>query len=176
MLTVFRPRVFAKAITHRPTPELAAFCTTHSPGCRSTYSLSRSAAVGGFIASIANCCGSASAGRAERPPADMTIRSLQVKLEGGARTRSPTFSTPRPYSQHLADPFIADDGWKRGAECVDALCDHEVVRVDGGILDADQDLVWAGSVGLGNVDALKTVDRVAKSCELNSAHWFLLWT
>ena len=72
------------------------------------------AAVGGFIASIANCCGSASAGRAERPPADMTIRSLQVKLEGGARTRSPTFSTPRPYSQHLADPFIADDGWKRG--------------------------------------------------------------
>src|SRR5437899_5633126 len=41
MLTVFRPRVFAKAITHRPTPELAAFCTTHSPGFRSTYSLSR---------------------------------------------------------------------------------------------------------------------------------------
>jgi hypothetical protein len=46
ILTVFSPRVFAKAITHRPTPELAAFCTTHSPGCRSTYSLSRSAAVG----------------------------------------------------------------------------------------------------------------------------------
>jgi hypothetical protein len=34
---------------------------------------------------------------------------------------------------------------------------------------ADEDLVWAGSVGLGNVDALKTVDRVAKSCELNRA-------
>jgi hypothetical protein len=55
MLTVFRPRVFAKAITHRPTPELAAFCTTHSPGFRLTYSLSSSAAVGGLIASIANC-------------------------------------------------------------------------------------------------------------------------
>ncbi len=59
------------------------------------------------------------------------------------------------------------DGWKRGAVCIDALCDHEVVRVDGGKLDADEDLVGAGSVGLGNVDILKTVDRVAKSCELN---------
>jgi hypothetical protein len=43
----------------------------------------------------------------------------------------------------------------------------------GGILDADKNLVWAGSVGLVNVDALKTVDRVAKSCELNSTHWVL---
>ena len=79
----------------------------------------------------------------------------------------------QPTGQPPADPFIADDGWKPGAECVDALCDHEVVRVDGGILDADEDLVWARGVGLGNVDALKTVDRVAKSCELNSTHWFL---
>src|SRR3981081_3079858 len=51
--TVFKPRVFANAITHRPTPELAAFCTTHSPGFKVTYSLSSSAAVGGFMASIA---------------------------------------------------------------------------------------------------------------------------
>jgi hypothetical protein len=51
-----------------------------------------------------------------------------------------------------------------------ALGDHEVVRVDGGKLDADEDLVGAGSVGLGNVDILKTVDGVAKSCELNSTH------
>src|ERR1700745_1231057 len=132
MLTVFRPRFFAKAITPRPTPELAAFCTTHSPGLRSTYSLSSSAAVGGLMASIANCCGSASEGRLERPPADMTIRSLQVKLESGARTRSPTLtlSTPGP-----------------------------TARTRPG-------LVGAGSVGLGNVDILKTVDRVAKSCEL----------
>jgi hypothetical protein len=91
----------------------------------------------------------------------MTIRSLQVKLESGARTRSPTLTL---------STFIADDGWKRGAECVDALCDHEVVRVDGGKLDADEDLVGTGSIGLGNVDILKTIDRVAKSCELNSAH------
>src|SRR4030081_679976 len=40
----------------------------------------------------------------------------------------------------------------------------------GGKLDADEDLVGAGSVGLGNVDILKTVDGVAKSCELNSTH------
>src|SRR5262245_5149637 len=85
MLTVFRPRVFAKAITHLPTPELAAFCTTHAPGSRSTYSLSRSAAVGGFIASIASCCGSVPAGRAERPLADTTIRSRQVKLPSARR-------------------------------------------------------------------------------------------
>jgi hypothetical protein len=50
---------------------------------------------------------------------------------------------------------------------------HEVVRIDGGILDADEDLVCAGSVGLRNVDAFKTVDGVAKSCELNSTHWVL---
>src|SRR5438105_3053942 len=52
----------------------------------------------------------------------------------------------------------------------DASCEQEVVRVDGGKLDADEDLVGAGSVGLGNIDILKTVDRVAKSCELNSTH------
>src|SRR5258708_14988640 len=102
----------------------------------------------------------------------MTISSLQVRREGGARTRSPslTLSHSRPYGQHPADPFIAEDGGKRGAECIDALCDHEVVRVDGGKLDADEDMVGAGSVGLGNVDILKTVDRVAKSCELNSTN------
>jgi len=66
MLTVFKLRVFANAITHRPTPELAAFCTTHSPGFKVTYSLSNSAAVGGLMASIANCCGSASGGRVRR--------------------------------------------------------------------------------------------------------------
>jgi hypothetical protein len=58
----------------------------------------------------------------------------------------------------------------RKAEGVDALCDHEVVWVDGGELDADEDLVGAGSVRLGNVDILKTVDRVAKSCKPNSTH------
>jgi len=40
----------------------------------------------------------------------------------------------------------------------------------GGILDAEEGLVRAGSVGLGNVDIFKTVDRVAKRCELNSTH------
>jgi hypothetical protein len=40
----------------------------------------------------------------------------------------------------------------------------------GAKLDADEDLVGAGSVGLGNVDIPKTVDRVAKSCELDSTH------
>ena len=55
MFIVFKPRVFANAITHRPTPELAEFCTTQSPGFRLTYSLSTSAAVGGLIAGTANC-------------------------------------------------------------------------------------------------------------------------
>jgi hypothetical protein len=45
MLTVFAAR-FRESITQRPTPELAEFCTTHSPGFRLTYSLSSSAAVG----------------------------------------------------------------------------------------------------------------------------------
>ena len=100
------------------------------------------------------------------------ICSLQVKLPDGARTRSPilTLSTPRPYGENSADPFIADHGGKRGTERIDALGDHEVVRVDWGKFDADQDVVRAGSVGLGNVDVLETLDSVAKSCELNSTH------
>jgi hypothetical protein len=53
---------------------------------------------------------------------------------------------------------------------IDALREQEVVRVDRGKLDADEDLIGARGVGLGNVDILKTVDRVAKSCELNSTH------
>src|SRR6202023_2889223 len=77
---------------------------------------------------------------------------------------------PRPYRENPADAFIADDGGKLRAECVDALRDHEVVRVDGGKFDADENLVGAWSVGLANVDILKTVDRVAKRCELNSTH------
>ena len=71
--------------------------------------------------------------------------------EAGKRRQDPVAEPDalhsRPYGPNPADPFIADDGWKRGAECVDALRYDEVVRVDGGILDADQDLVWAGSVG-----------------------------
>src|SRR6266851_1485293 len=94
--------------------------------------------------------------------------------EAGQRRQDPVADLdalhPRPYGENPADAFITDDGGKRRAECVDALCDHEVVRVDGGKLDADQDLVRAGSVGLGNVDVLETLDRVAKSGELNSAH------
>src|SRR5260221_123092 len=56
MLTVLRPRDFARPITHRPTPELAAFCTTQSPDFKSMNSLSSSDAVGGLIPSIASCC------------------------------------------------------------------------------------------------------------------------
>ena len=94
--------------------------------------------------------------------------------EAGKRRQDPVADLdalhPRPYGENAADAFIADDGWKRGAVCIDALCDHEVVRVDGGKLDADEDLVEAGGVWLGNVDILKTVDGVAKGCELNSTH------
>jgi hypothetical protein len=71
-------------------------------------------------------------------------------------------STSGPTTRTRPDAFIADDGGKRGAECVDALREHEVVRVDGGKFDADENLVGAWSVGLGNVDILKTVDRVTK--------------
>jgi len=75
-----------------------------------------------------------------------------VKLEGGAKTRSPslTFSTPGPTASTLPTPSLPMTAGSGGAECVDALCDHEVVRVDEGKLDADQELVRAGSVGLGN--------------------------
>src|ERR1700730_3182785 len=157
MLTVFKPRVFAKAITHRPTPELAACCTTHSPGFRVTYSLSSSAAVGGLMASIANCCGSAPGGRAKRPFAEMTIRTGKRRQDAVADL---DVLHPLPHGENAAACLIADDGWKRGAECIGSLCEHEVARVYGGKLDADEDLGAARRVGLGNVDILKTFDRV----------------
>src|SRR6202035_1741616 len=67
---------------------------------------------------------------------------------------------PWPHGENAADTLIADDDWNRGAQCIDALCEQEVARLDGGKLDPDEDLVRVGSVGLGNVDILKTVDRV----------------
>src|SRR5207248_6996226 len=99
---------FANPITHRPTPELAEFCTTHSPGFKLTYSLSSSAAVGGLIVSIDNCCGSAAVGKAKRPSAELTMSSLQVKLESGAKTRSPTltFSTLGPTVRTRPTPSL----------------------------------------------------------------------
>ena len=164
MLTVFRPRVFAKAITHRPTPELAAFCTTHSPGFRSTYSLSSSAAVGGFRVCVRGQGGKAAC-RYDHPlpPSEAAQRRQDPVADLDALH-------PRPYRENPADAFIADDGGERGADCVDALRDQEVVWVDGGKFDADENLVEAGSIGFGNVDILQAVDRVAKSCKLNGAH------
>src|SRR5258708_5140308 len=117
--------VAATGMCTRPEAIIAAACTIAGPILPAISGWADQKRRGrGFIASTATGGGSASAGGAEGPPADMTIGSLQVKLEGGARTRSPslTLSHSRPYGQHPADPFIADDGGKRGAECVDAVC------------------------------------------------------
>jgi hypothetical protein len=164
MLTVFRPRVFAKAITHRTTPELAAFC--NHPLARLQVDI---------------LAEQQRRGRRIYAQHRQLLR-VRIRRQGGKATcrydhplppgeaakwrQDPVADLdaphPRPYGENPADAFIADDGWKRGADCIDALCDHEVVRVDGGKFDADEDLVGAGSVGLGNVGVLKTVDRVAK--------------
>ena len=68
----------AIAMSDLPTPELAGFWTTQSPGLRSDASSRSRDAVGGFMPSIANCCGSAS-GRLNRPVAGTTNRSRQLK-------------------------------------------------------------------------------------------------
>src|SRR5262249_48832032 len=75
-----------------------------------------------------------------------------------------------PYGENAADTFIADDGWKSGAHSVDAPCEQEVALVERGKLNPDQNLVRARSLGLWNVDILKTLEGVAIGCELNSAH------
>jgi hypothetical protein len=95
-----------------------------------------------------------------------------VKLESGARTRSPTLtcSTPAPTARTRADAFTADHGWKRRADSIDAPCEQEVARVDRRKLNPDKDLIGARSRRLRNVDVLKTLDRIAISCKLNSAH------
>ena len=95
-------------MTERPTPELPAFWITHSPGCRSTYSLSSSAAVGGLIDSIESCRGSAPPGSANRPAAGRTTRSRQAEWVGGTMTRSPGFKpvTARPTERMRATPSL----------------------------------------------------------------------
>jgi hypothetical protein len=67
------------------------------------------------------------------------------------------------YGKNAADAFIADNGWERGAQWIDALCDQEVTEVDRRKFDANKDLARAGSVRLGNVGVFKTVDGVAIS-------------
>src|SRR5262249_15159548 len=67
-LMVLRRRALAMAMSDRPTPELAAFCATQSPGFRSMDSFSNRAAVGGLMPSMASWRGSAS-GSANRPAA-----------------------------------------------------------------------------------------------------------
>ena len=65
-------------------------------------------AVGGLIASIASCFGSASRGNAKRPPAGMTMRSRQTQLERGGTTRSPSarFVTPGPSASTRPTPSL----------------------------------------------------------------------
>jgi hypothetical protein len=53
------------------------------------------------------------------------------------------------YGKNAADAFIADNGWERGAQRKDALCDQEVAGVDRGKFDADEDLARAGASGSG---------------------------
>src|SRR4029077_21071520 len=74
------------------------------------------------------------------------------------------------HGENAADTFIADDGWKRWAHSVNAPRDQEVALVERRELDLDEDLVRSGSRGRREVDILKTLDRVAIGCELNSAH------
>jgi hypothetical protein len=58
----------------------------------------------------------------------------------------------------------------RAGRDADAPCKQEVALVERRKLDPDENLVRARSLGRGNVDILKTLDRVAISRELNSAH------
>src|ERR1700691_3362980 len=74
------------------------------------------------------------------------------------------------HCENAADAFIADDGWKRGARSINTACEQQVALVERRKLDSYKDLVRPRSGRLRNVDILKTLDRVAISDELNSAH------
>jgi hypothetical protein len=77
---------------------------------------------------------------------------------------------PRSHCEDATDTFAAYYGWKCGADSIDAPCEQEVARVDRRKLNPDKDLIRAGSLGLGNVDVLKTFDGFSISRELNSTH------
>jgi hypothetical protein len=60
---------------------------------------------------------------------------MSIDVQHGELFQAPESNTRRMNDGQAAFPPCPLDGGKRGAECVDALCDHEVVRVDGGKLD-----------------------------------------
>src|SRR5260370_20765112 len=103
-------------MSDRPTPELAAFCATQSPGLRSMDSFSSRAAVGGLMLSMASWRGSAS-GSANR-------HDLQV-------VDAPS------NGQHSPHPFISDDARQRRPVRIYSLDEIQVIHARTSSIAAD---------------------------------------
>src|SRR2546429_266843 len=110
-------------MSDRPTPELAAFCATQSPGLRSMDSFSSRAAVGGLMPSMATWRGSAS-GSANRPAAGGTRRPPPPKPASGAHPRSPALRRAAPGLLQAATRRETSEIDRREAETLDQLFDE----------------------------------------------------
>lgn len=106
--TVFTPRRAAICTRYSPTPELAAFCSTHSPGCSSTNSLNNKLAVGGLTVIIASCSESVSFGSGMSLRATPTTCVAQVPLPTGSSTVWPMGGalTPGPWATTRPTPSL----------------------------------------------------------------------
>ena len=92
-------------MTYSPTPLLAAFWMTQSPGANVTNSESNSEAVGGFTVIIANCSGSPTGGKAMSPAAGTSRCEAHVPDPTGNSTRCPTTTVVTPSPRAATRPM-----------------------------------------------------------------------
>jgi hypothetical protein len=97
------------------------------------------------MVSMANCRGSTSAGSANSPSA---------WTDG----------------QDSAHSLVADDARQARAKRVDAADHQQVVEIDRGEFDADQDLAGAWRRGFLDLDEFERLDRIAEGGEVNGTH------
>ena len=156
-LTVFKPRIFASWIRYSPTPELAAFCITHSPGSRSTNSCNIKCAVGGFTVIIANCSGSTPFGSGINFAASATMWVDQVPAPTGNSTVCPIAGdeTPGPHSAITPTPSLPPIAGNGGSMPYTPVS----VSTSEGLIGAASTLIstWPGPSG-GKVNSTAAMD------------------
>ena len=104
MLTVRIPDARAIWITERPTPELAAFCTSQSPGRSVAKFRSMQKAVAGLMRSIAACCAGTASGTPTKSATRATPKARHAPNPGGSNTRRPRKRALTPASASASSP------------------------------------------------------------------------
>src|SRR5256712_1036911 len=157
-------------MSDRPTPELAAFCATQSPGMRSMDSFSSRAAVGGLMPSMASWriglgqCEQARGGCNESLAPTEAVERYQHAIADVQVIDAPA------NGQHSPHPFISDDARQRRPDRIYTLDEIQVLHVDRRMLDTDQHLAGGRCWRFGKVSKFKDESRLAEGSELHCTH------